>query len=267
MKILRYTFLEAILLTVEDKNSRTTGGTFLSSRLLLLLVLIWFPVSIWHQQGQSQKESHAPLEIRLAQPLRWENGCLAAKVERINRAPGPLFLTKMGPYFDIALDVSKDESQTGDDLEWVNILGVTDLWDTSSDSLAPGSSVHNSFCFRPTVWVTNIHRRTRREIAVRGKLRIEVSYFLNGKDAKSYEEYEEQVPLGRTRQWTRIFVDIPCAKSSCESECNKPPIGIHGERRLVPDSGQFLPEFNAHRRELADELSRKFPSCSGDNQR
>jgi hypothetical protein len=166
-----------------------------------------FPGSVCHQQVQSQQESLAPLEIRLAEPLRWENGCLAVKVARINRASGPLFLTKIGPYFDIALDVSKDDSQTGDDLEWVNIYGVNDILDTRSDSVAPGSSVHNNFCFGPTVWVTNIHRRTRREIAVRGKVRIEVSYFLNEKDARSYEKNEEQGPLGRTRQWARIFVE------------------------------------------------------------
>jgi hypothetical protein len=230
------------------------------------MVLMCFPVPVWHQQGQSQQESHAPLEIRLAEPLRWESGCLAAKVDRVNRASGPLFLTKMGPYFDMALDVSKDDSQPGDDLEWVNIFGAKDLWDTGSDLVAPGSSVHNSFCFGPTVWVTNIHRRTRREISVRGKMRIEVSYFLNEKDARSYERHGEQGPLGRTRQWARIFVDIPCPKTSCESECNKPPIGIHGERRVVPDVGYFLPEFNAHGKDLADELSRKFPSCSGGNQ-
>jgi hypothetical protein len=254
-------------LRVDNKNSRTNGGTFLSARLPLLMVLICFPGSVCHQQVQSQQESLAPLEIRLAEPLRWENGCLAVKFARINRASGPLFLTKMGPYFDIALDVSKDDSQTGDDLEWVNIYGVNDILDTRSDSVAPGSSVHNNFCFGPTVWVTNIHRRTRREIAVRGKVRIEVSYFLNEKDARSYEKNEEQGPLGRTRQWARIFVDIPCPKTSCESECDKPPIGIHGERRVVPDSGQFIPEWNVRGKVLTDELTRKFPSCSVDNHR
>jgi hypothetical protein len=215
------------------------------------MVLICFPVSVWHQQAQSQQKSHAPLEIRLAEPLRWENGCLAAKVDRINRASGHLFLTKMGPYFDIALDVSKDDFQTGDDLEWVNLFGVNDILDTRSDSVSPGLSVHNSFCLGPTVWVTNIQRKTRREIAVRGKMRIEVSYFLNEKDSKSYEKYGEQGPLGRTREWARIFVDIPCPKTTCESECNKPPIGIHAERRIVPDVGQYLAEVNLHGKALA----------------
>ena len=253
-------------MTVEDKNSRVAGGTFLLSWLPLLMVLICFPALVWQQQSQSQQESHAPLEIRLAEPLRWQNGCLAANVDRVNLSSGPLLLTKMGPYFDIALDVSKDDSETGDDLEWVNTYGASDLRVTGSDSLAPGSSVHNSFCFHPTVWVTNLHRRTRREIPVRGKMRIEVSYFLNEKDAKSYEEYEELGPLGRARQWARIFVDIPCPKTTCESDCSKPPIGIHGEVRLVPDVGQFFQEVNAHGKELTDELSRKFPSCSVDNQ-
>jgi hypothetical protein len=189
MKTPRYTLSEAILFRMDDKNSRTNGDTLLSSRLPLLMVLICFPGSVCHQQVQSQQESLAPRETRLAEPLRWENGCLAAKVDHINRTSGPLFLTKMGPYFDFAVDVSKDDSQTGDDLEWVNSFGVIDILDERSDLVAPGSSVHNSFCFDPTVWVTNIHRKTRREIAVRGKMRIEVSFFLNEMDSKSYEKY------------------------------------------------------------------------------
>jgi hypothetical protein len=42
-----------------------------------------------------------------------------------NRFPRPLFLTKMGPYFYIELDVSEDDAQNRDDVEWVNIIGQT----------------------------------------------------------------------------------------------------------------------------------------------
>jgi hypothetical protein len=56
---------------------------------------------------------------------------------------------------------------------------------------------------------------------------------------------------------------IPCPKATCDSDCNRPPIGIHGEDRMVPDVGRVFPEVNARGKKLTDELSRKFPPCSG----
>lgn len=229
---------------------------------LLLLCLIFAnflaTVPIYMRQ-----ETTTSLEIRFAEPLRWENGCLATTLERVNHSAHPLFLTKMGPYFDIALDVSRDIPKPAENLEWVNIFGVVDAVDSRSDVLAPGSTMRNRFCFEPIVWLTNIQQRTRRSVQIRGKMRIRVAYFLNKNDAERYDKHGEEGPLGRTPVFATFFADIPCEKSSCD--CDKPPIGIHREVRLVPDVGQFIPEVNAHGKELADELSRKFPPCSEHN--
>jgi hypothetical protein len=166
----------------------------------------------------------------------------------------------MGPFFDIALDVSG--SRSGDELAWVNIFGTVDMMDTRSESVAPGEVVHNAFCFGPTVWVSNIDKNTRREISVRGKMRIRVPYFLSEQDSKSYKKFGEVGPLGRSRQWITVFADIPCPKDTCESDCNKPPVGIRGEFRMVPDAGQFFPEMAANGKGLGDKLLREFPPCS-----
>jgi hypothetical protein len=255
---------KVIHLAGNDKKSRTTDGKLLSSRLSFLMLLIFSPALVFQQNVQSQQESHVPLEIRLSEPLRWENGCLVTSLDRINRSSSSLFLPNMGPYFDIALDVSGDGSQSGDELAWVNIFGIVDMRDTSRESVAPGALVHNAFCFGPTVWVSTMTRHTRREISVRGKMRISVLYFLSEEDSKRYHKFGEVGPLGRPQQWITIFADIPCPKSTCESDCNKPPIGIRGEVRMVPDAGQFFPEILANGEELTNELSRKFPPCSGD---
>lgn len=237
---------------------------FLPSGLTLLVLSLCFSVTVCSQQVQSQKDSHTPLEVRLDEPLRWENGCLVASLIRTNYFAGPLFLTKMGPYFDIALDVSKDDSQRGPEVEWVNIFGSTDLRDMTSDSVASGATVHNSFCFPPTVSVTNYLKHTRREIPVRGKLRIRVSYSLSEEDSKRYQRYGEEGPLGRALLWATILAEIPCPINLCAADCDKPPIGIHGEVRGVPDVGQSIPDVNSRGKKLADELLQKFPPCTAE---
>jgi hypothetical protein len=236
-----------------------------TSTHILPLILLTFSGVGSYFEVLAQQEPPTPLDVRLVEPLRWDSGCLAGSLDRTNLSSSPLFLTKMGPYFYIALDVSKDDSQKGEAVEWVNIYGQTDVKDMGSNSLAPGSTIHNSFCFTPTVWVVNMQRQTRREIPVRGKMRIGVSYFANEEDSKSFEKFGEEGPLGRSRQWVRIITEIPCANSSCQSDCKKPPIGIHSEERLIPDVSRFFPEMNARGKELADQLSRKFPTCSVDS--
>ena len=48
--------------------------------------------------------------------------------------------------------------------------------------IAPGATVHNDYSLRPVVAVVNLKKETRREIPLRGKLRVEAFYFLTGED-------------------------------------------------------------------------------------
>ena len=232
--------------------------------MLLLLFVIGLSVSA---TPDPQQKAPPPLEVRFTAPLRWENDCLRGALDIVNHSSGPLSLTRMGPYFDIALDVSKDEPKSGDELEWVNIYGVTDLIIIAADSLAAGSSVHRDFCFQPTVWVVNLSRKTRREIPVRGRLRVEVSYFASESDWNHYKDSSghQSDQLQSSLLWSKDVAEIPCPKGTCNSDCNRPPVGIHGERRMVPDVGGAFPEMNARGKELTAELSRKFPPCSETN--
>jgi hypothetical protein len=230
-------------------------------RILLLLLFTGLSLS------SPQQEAPAPLEVRFAGPLRWENSCLRGGLDIVNRSAGELFLTRMGPYFYVPLDVSKDESKSGDELEWVNIYGVTDIISMEANALAAGSSVHRDFCFQPTVWVVNLSRNARREIPIRAKLRAEVSYFERESGWRRYKGSpgHEREQLQNSRLWSQAFAEIPCPKETCDSDCNRPPVGVHGEGRMVPDVGEFLQEMNARGKELTRELARKFPTCSGDS--
>jgi hypothetical protein len=81
------------------------------------------------------------------------------------------FLTVMGPYFDVALDVSKDDSSNHDALDWVNVRGVSDIVSWDAEPLAPNSPSHKNYYIGETVWVVNQKKETRREIPIRGKMR------------------------------------------------------------------------------------------------
>jgi hypothetical protein len=45
----------------------------------------------------------------------------------------------MGPYFDVALDVSKDDTSNHDALDWMNVRGVSDIVSWDAEPLAPNS--------------------------------------------------------------------------------------------------------------------------------
>jgi hypothetical protein len=232
------------------------------------MVLFAFLAGLSFSSGTHlQQQAPASLEIRFADPMRWENGCLRGGLDIVNRSPGPLFLTQMGPYFFVPLDVSKDDPGNGEKLQWVNIYGVTDMVSMEADALAAGSSVHKDFCFQPTVWVVNLSRRTRREIPVRGTLRVEVSYFASEGEWKKWKDSSggETKQIESSRLWSKASAEIPCPNTTCDSDCNQPPVGVRGEGRLVPDTAEFFPEMNARGKKLTDELTRKFPPCSGAN--
>ncbi len=255
---------------MEARNKHTRNS--LSKSLLALFLssssLTGFLAPLRQQEVGAQEESPTSLELRLDRPLRWEHGRLMGSLTCTNRFSRPLFLTKLGPYFYIALDVSEDDAQNRDDVEWVNIIGQTaDVKDLGTYSLGAGSGISTSFGIGPSVVVVNLQRQTSREIPVRGKLRIDVSYFKTEVDAKKYKESgTDGGQLGSTLQWVRIFAEIPCPETSCKSDCSRPPKGVHGEVRPIPpipDLGSFSPEANSRGRALANELSRKFPPCSG----
>src|SRR5277367_6976570 len=91
----------------------------------------------------SEKQIPAPLEVRITSTPRWENGCLSVHIDRINQSSVPIFLTDMGPYLDMALDVSTPEAGAGKEYAWINLRGVSDIISLNSVSLAPGATVHN----------------------------------------------------------------------------------------------------------------------------
>ena len=221
-----------------------------------------------------ENEIPAPLEVHIASPPRWENGCLLVHVERTNRSSAPIFLTDMGPYLDMAIDVHGPDARAEEEFEWGNLHGVSDIISLDGVPLSPGATVRNDFCLGPYVWVVNLEKETRREIPVRGKMRVRVSYFLSEDSLKRYKDWFNQSPPYRARgestdppadvapKWAEMFAEIPCFDTTCKSGCSIPPAGVAGEVRLVPDVFFLTPEWGDRGKAMTDDLARKFPSCT-----
>jgi hypothetical protein len=263
-------------MAVNSTQTPYYPSKYFLSAIVSVVVMMFVGPNAARQEIQPDKEAPTSLEVRITSPPRWEKGCLLVTLDRINHSSVPLFLTEMGPYFDIALDVATDEADATEAVEWVNIYGISDMVSSEAVALPPGATVHNKFCFGPSVWVVNLKKQTRRNIAVRGKLRVSVSYFSTEEALKRHKEWyihppaylepgkPNEMPADVKPKWARIYAAIPCSYATCESACVRPPTGLHGESRLVPDVGFVSPDWNARGQLVTDELARKFPPCSED---
>jgi hypothetical protein len=222
----------------------------------------------------AQQNTTPSLEVTLANPLRWESGCLRGTLNISNRSTVPLFLTMMGPYYDIALNVSKGETQSDGPVEWVNVAGVSDVVINAVEPLSAGSTVQRNFCLEPSVWVVNLRLKTRREIPVRGELRVRVTYFVNKESWNRNRQWysdppsaldpskPHDVPENIQPRVAETIVEIPCRTEACKSDCTKPPKGLPDEARMVPDVSFIDPQMSARGKLLTEEFARKFPACS-----
>ena len=138
MKLLAIFHLVAsILFTMNDLLPEVRGQSihFLSHR---------------DQAQVDDKRARHPLEVRLSTSPLWKKDCLLVTVERINRSSVPIFLTKMGQYFYMALDVSKE--QPGESVKWVNVYGNSDIRTLEASPLARGAIDRGEFSEDTSAW-------------------------------------------------------------------------------------------------------------------
>jgi hypothetical protein len=240
--------------------------------ILTFLLLGLAPPYVAYQQTQDQT-SQQPLEVQVTAPS-WENGHLKFSVDRINHSSTPLYLPAMGTYISLAVKEEATKIENSHDERWVNIYGLTDLVSWGAAAIAPGATVHNDYDFLHELAVVDLKKETRREIPVRGRLRVEAFYFLSEEDWQKNKHYHEEITSEHTKPWRRpeflkpefttAYVKIPCRIVGCNSECEKPPIVLPDENRLVPDVYTFDEEANARAIAVSAKLAAKSSACSED---
>jgi hypothetical protein len=257
------------LKVVKQQHSILVAGLSILSALLVLLAA--GSGAAQQPADQTQNESPGPLQVRITKPLRWEGGCLSVSLDRVNLSSTPLFLPVMGLYISTSASEVGDETGKSDAVRWINVYGAGDLVTWDATSLASDAIAHDEHCLGPTVPVISLERKTRRQMPLRGKLRIDAYYFLTEKDWQENKSRHEEMMRTPPSQWdkisrndsqvTTVFAAIPCREANCSSGCDSPPLILRGENRAVPDVG-FGPDWKARGKTVSDELAKKSGACS-----
>ncbi|HKF52583.1 MAG TPA: hypothetical protein VKB26_09740 [Candidatus Acidoferrales bacterium] len=205
----------------------------------------------------------------MTRPLSWENGCLSVSLDRINNSSSSLFLPDTGLEISGSVNEVADGTGKKSKREWLNFYGATDIVSWGATAIAPGGIVHGEYCLSPKMPVVNLKGQTRREIALRGTLRVDAYYFLTEGDWKKSKAEHEQMLRTPPQQWktikletpqvVTIFTRIPC-QMACSAGCDNPPPIVVGENRIVPDV-RGPHDWNIRGKTVDDELARKFPAC------
>jgi hypothetical protein len=255
--------------TAQSESFRHSGFALLILPTCLLIGALHFSSN--RQGDRAQEKVPQSLEIRLTKPVQWKDGCLSISLDRINRSPLPRFLPVKGLYLYGSVSEVGDDADKKPQQGWRNVYGLSDLGDWGATAIAPGTTVHDELCLFSTIVVVNLDRQTRREIPLRGRLKIDAYYFLTEEDwqkNKSQKELMLRTPANQRRETdilyprvVTIFTAIPCREGDCPSRCDDPPPVLHGENRVVPDVFDFEPDWKARGKTVGEELARKYPPC------
>jgi len=229
-------------------------------RALAILAIV---LGQWHILI-AQAHTAPLLEISIDTP-KWVNGCLNLTVERANISTQTIYLPEWdGVIFSLSTRLTHDDPSRRDQEIWLEFYGLSDIVYLDARELAAGSKTTDHFCLPETFAVVNRERKTRRQIAVRGRLRTVASYFASEEDWRAYEA-ENEKPQWKTPWRSRsaqLEIALPCSpQSDCTADCTVPPPITEGERYFVPDVFQFRKDWNERGKVLAEALSRKYSAC------
>jgi hypothetical protein len=215
-------------------------------------------------QGLIAQAHAAPmLEIHVDTP-KWVNGCLDLTVERVNISAQTLYLPEWeGVIFSLSTKLIHNDPSKKDQEIWEEFYGLSDIVYLDTYQLAAGSKTTDHFCLPETFAVVNQQGKTRRQVAVRGRLKIVASYFASEEDWRAYKAANEKPwPTSWRSPSASLEIPLPWSpQSEGTADCTASPPITEGERFVVPDVFQFYEDWNERGKALADTLSRKYSAC------
>jgi len=218
-------------------------------RFRFLVLLLAVPLAY----GQSLKApaSHPavpPLEIRVV-GLFWKNFCLEVDLQRTNRSKSPIFLPFVsGVFISASVTDTTNTLEQGAGVAWLNVYGASDIIDSEVMRLAPGQARLDAYCIADTFPVVDSKKKMRRQVPLRGSLRIYARYHLEEPAWQISKQQREEMAHTPRSQWTNadrssggnvmIEIPIPCQAHANPADCSSPPPIYQGEHRPpVPDFG------------------------------
>ena len=211
----------------------------------------------------AQAHTAPMLEIHVDTP-KWINGCLDLTVERVNTSAQTLYLPEWeGVIFSLSTRLIHNDTSKKDQEIWREFYGLSDIVYLDAYQLAAGSKTTDHFCLPETFVVVNQQGKTRRQVAVRGRLKILASYFASEEGWRTYRaENEKPWPAPWRSPSASLEIPLPCSpQSECTGDCTTPPPITEGERFVVPDVFQSYKDWNERGKALAVTLSRKYSAC------
>lgn len=203
------------------------------------------------------------LEIRVDSP-KWVNGCLDLTIERVNVSKQTIYIPDWeGVVFFLSTKMIHNDPSGKDAELWLPFYGLSDIVTYDAHQLAAASKTTDHFCLPETFAVVNQQEKTRRQVAVRGHVKIVASYFPTEEDWRTNKaEQEKHWPTLWRSPSALLEILLPCSSQpDCISDCPTPPPITEGERVVIPDVYQFYRDWNDRGKTLADALYRKYSAC------
>jgi hypothetical protein len=223
------------------------------------------------QNRQNDNHSIPALEVRITKQPEWKDGCLKLSVERVNWSKIAIFLPFNGLLIETSVTETSRANQTNEKRRWVAAYGVSDLIINDVKRLAPGQSELSDYCLGPTVAVVNPDKESRREIPLRGRLKVIAAYYPPQEDWQISKAQREELQRTPPAEWkipdksrplsTSFEVDVPCRSAECPVGCRIPPIILPGEFVMVPDVAALNTQYTERGNAIDKELAGMQPSC------
>jgi len=225
------------------------------------LATLAFVLSQW-QSIAAQAPPANMLEIRANTPT-WVNGCLDLTVERVNVSTQSDYLPDWeGVTFWVSTKMMHHDPTRKAEEFWLVFYGLSDNVSYDAHQLAAGSKTTDHFCLPETFALVSKAEKTRRQIVVRGRVRIAANYFPTEEHWRTNKaELEKHMPILWRSPSASLEIPLPCLPRSECVDCKAAPLITEGERVVIPDVFRFDEDWNERGQALADSLYQQHPAC------
>jgi len=225
------------------------------------LATLAFVLSQW-QSIAAQAPPANMLEIRANTPT-WVNGCLDLTVERVNVSTQTIYLPDwQGVIFWLSTKLIHHDPTRKAEEFWLVFYGLSDNVSYDAHQFAAGSKTTDHFCLPETFAVVNKAQKTRRQVVVRGRVKIVASYFPTEEDWRTNKaEQEKHWPTLWRSPSASLEIPLPCLPRPECVDCKAAPLITEGEGVVIPDVFRFDEDWNERGKALADSLYQQYPAC------
>jgi hypothetical protein len=199
------------------------------------------------EKDSSNQVALKPIEIRITEMPKWQNGCLKVAYNVVNQTANTLWLPINGSRVNAAVWVAASKHGTQErKADWIPITPFFDSnpWDAAP--MPPRQTDHEEPCFPRTFHVSKTSGGRGRNLPMRDQIQIVIEYFLTEQELHTNEGQhramitKEEAERVRAQaellqpQTASVILSVPCYPGDRASGCNKRPHLKDGEAMWVP---------------------------------